>query len=78
MIILIVLLILWTPYVVTRLRLRAQHARTPTPTHPQQVCAEPSWAETDAGSQDDPAWSALDDRQLTRLLTDAAPRTITE
>lgn len=78
MVTLTVLVILWTAYAVTRLTLRAEHARTPTPTHPQPVCAEPSGAQIDAGSQDGPPWSALDDRQLTRLLTDSAPRTITE
>jgi hypothetical protein len=77
MVILIVLVILWTPYLVTRLLLRAQHARTPA--HTQEVSAvPPSGARTDTGGQDGPAWSVLDDRQLTRLLTDSAPRTITE
>jgi hypothetical protein len=80
MVIPIVLVILWTSWVAMRLLLRAdaQHARTLTTAHPHQACAEPRRAQTDAGSQDGPAWSALDDRQLTRLLTDSAPRTITE
>jgi hypothetical protein len=79
MIILIALVILGTPYLVTRLMLRAQHARTPTAARPPQAYAgQPSGVGTDAGSQDGPAWSAVDDRQLTRLLTDSAPPTITE
>jgi hypothetical protein len=77
-VILIVLVILGTSYAVSRLLLRAEPARTPTPTHPQQVCAEPSWAQIDSGSQEGPAWSALDDRQLTRLLTDSASRSSSE
>lgn len=75
MIILIALVILGTSYSVTRLML---HARTPTPTHPRQMGAEPSRAKIEAGRQDGSAWSALDDRQLTRLLTNSATRTITE
>ncbi|PZS28055.1 MAG: hypothetical protein DLM58_17755 [Pseudonocardiales bacterium] len=80
MIVLIMLVIFWAPYVVTRLMLRAQHVRTRTPAaHPRQACTGPSsGAQSDAGSQDGLAWSALDDRQLTRLLIDSAPRTITE
>ncbi len=79
MVILIALAILWTPYVATKLLLRARHARTPTGAHPQPACAEPpGGAETRTGSQDGAAWSALDDRQLTRLLTDSAPRTSSE
>ena len=71
MVILIVLVILWTPYVVTKL-LRAQHARTPSPTQPETVRVEPAApAETDTGSQDGPVWSALDDRQLTRPPPDS-------
>ncbi len=77
----ILLVIVGTVYAVSRLMPGAQHARTrphPTPTYPHQVWAEPSGAQIDAGSQDGPAWGALDDRQLTRLLTDSAPRTISE
>ncbi len=81
MVIFVVLVILGTSYAVTRLVLRAEHARTPTPTHPQQVCAELSGAQIDSGSQDGPAWGALDDRQLTRpgptpLRDPAANRTL--
>ncbi len=65
-VILIVLVILGTSYAVTRLVLRAEHPRTPTTTHPQQVCADPSGAQTDAGSQHGPAWGAVDDLQVTR------------
>jgi hypothetical protein len=78
MVILLLFMIFWTSYAVTWLMPRAQHARTPTPTPPQPVHAEPSRAQLDAGSHDGPVWSALDDRQLTRLLTDSAPRTIIE
>lgn len=79
MVILIVLVIFWTPYVVTML-LRAQRARTPSsPGHPQLAHLElPIGATSDAGTQDVPGWGALDDRQLTRLLTNSAARSITE
>ena len=78
MAILIVLVIFWTPYLLARLLL-ARHARRPSPAHRQRAYAQaPSWAQTDTGSPDGLAWSALDDRQLTRLLTDSAPRTITD
>lgn len=63
MVILIVLVILWTPYVVTRLMLRAQHSRTPAPAHPPQAYAgPPSGADTPSGCPYGPLWSALDDR----------------
>lgn len=78
MIVLIVLDILWMSFLVVRLMLRAGHPSTPTQTHPQQVRAEPSRAQFDSGGQDGPAWNAWDDHQLTRLLSDSAPRTITE
>lgn len=60
---LIVLVILCIPYVVASM-IRARHAPTCNP--------------SDTGSQDELAWSALDDRQLTRLLTDSAPPATTE
>lgn len=75
---LILLVILWAPYLVARF-LRAQRARTPTPSLPQRAWGGlPRKAQTDTGSQYGPAWSALDDLQLTRLLTNSAPRTSTE
>ena len=78
MIVVIWLVILWTPYLVMRL-LHAQHARIPTTARPYGARTEPpTGVTTDATSQDEAAWSALDDRQLTRLLTDSAPRSITE
>jgi hypothetical protein len=78
MIILIVLVILCTPYVLTKL-LRAQHSRTPSLAYPRRAHAEPLvGAEIDTGNQNTSAWSQLDDRQLTRLLTNSAPRTTTE
>ena len=77
MIILLLLAICWTPYVVTKL-LRAQHAHTPHPAGPTRAHTAPSaGADTNTGTQHG-AWSALDDRQLTRLLTNSAPRSTTE
>jgi hypothetical protein len=75
MAILVLLVLLWTSYVVTRL-LRAQHVSSTA--HSPKAGATPSDVEPGTGSQDGPAWSALDDYQLTRLLTESAPRTITE
>ena len=77
MIVLIVLVILWTPYVVARL-LQAQHARTPTTAHPHAAEEPQGNGASDTTNQMATAWSALDDRQLTRLLTDSAPRSATE
>lgn len=75
---LIVLVLFCAPYLVTRL-LRAEQARMSAPARPQGAWTEPaSKAQTDTGSQDGLSWSALDDLQLTRLLTDSAPRTNTE
>jgi hypothetical protein len=71
--IILLLAICWTPYVITRL-LRAQHAQTPNPARPTKAHGAPSTgADTETAVQHG-AWSALDDRQLTRLLTDSAPR----
>ena len=79
MVIVIALVVFGTPCMVTMLLIRARRARTSTAAHSQAECAEPlGEAETYTGSHDGPAWSALDDRQLTRLLTDSVPRTITE
>ncbi len=74
MAILSVLLILWTFYAVLKPTCN-QGTRTPSPAHLQPAWAEPpNGLETQAGGQDGPAWSALDDRRLTRLLIDSAPR----
>jgi hypothetical protein len=75
MVIVILLMAVWTPYVVMRL-LRAQHARALSPTNPQLARTElPTGTRTGTASQDQPGWTALDERQLTRLLTNSAPRT---
>lgn len=76
--ILVVLVLLCTCYAVTRVILRAEQTRSPTPTHPQPVGANASGVTTGSGNQPDPVWDALDDLQLTRLLTNATPRTISE
>jgi hypothetical protein len=74
----IVLVKLRSRFAITRL-LHAQRAHIPTLLWPAQVHAVPP-VETEAviGGQQDAAWDVLDDRQLTRLLTNAAPRTVTE
>jgi hypothetical protein len=72
---LIMLAILWSG-VVTMLMLRARQVRTPVWDGSQQGSAEPPQSSTDG--QDGQSWSALDDRQLTRLLTNSAPRTTSE
>lgn len=73
-VILIVLGFLGTAYAVTRSVLRAEHTPTPAPAHPRPVwAAPPSRGKPGSGSQPGPAWGALDDLQLTRLLTDSAP-----
>ncbi|MEO7126643.1 MAG: hypothetical protein ABI382_10410 [Nakamurella sp.] len=78
MAILIVLVILWTPYLMLTL-VRATNPRTPTAAHPQWSSEEvPNRALAGTGSPNGSAWTALDERQLTRLLTDAARRTNTE
>ena len=77
MIILLFLLILWTPYVVSTM-LRAQQNRSPIHIDLQTVPAYQGQAETDLDLRSGAAWSALDDHQLTRLLTDSSPRTPTE
>jgi hypothetical protein len=76
--ILVVLVLLWTPYVATLLWPRAHSKRRPALVPPRQARAEPSGADLEAGSSHGPAWGALDDLQLTRLLIDSAPRTIAE
>lgn len=72
LVILIVLGFLCTAYKVTRWVLRAEH--TPAPANPRPMWAEPvGRGKSGSGSQLSPAWGALDDLQLTRLLTDSAP-----
>lgn len=78
MVILIALVFLWTPYAVWKV-LRARDAGTPSPVQQQPAGARSlggvqPWTITDDG----PVWTALDDRQLTRLLTDSAPGSATE
>jgi len=78
MVILIALAIFCTPYVLTKL-LRAQHIRTPSLAYSRRRHAGPPvGAEINTGNQNTSAWSQLDERQLTRLLTNSAPRTGTE
>ncbi len=69
---LIVLGFLGTAYAVTRFVLRAEHTPTPAPAHPRPVWAAPPNGGR-PGPEPGPAWGALDDLQLTRLLTDSAP-----
>lgn len=76
--ILILLVILVAPYLLTKM-FAAQHDRTSNPDRPAQFWAlSRRPARTEPGSQDEVAWSALDDRQLTRLLTNSAPPTSSE
>lgn len=63
---LILLLAFWAPYVLL-LVIRRSH----------RACTGPPSAEAGTGVRDVLAWSALDDHQLTRLLTDAAARDAT-
>ncbi len=74
----VLLLIVWVPYFVAR-ALRANHVRRLNENHPRSADAMPeALGETGDGNRGRSAWSALDDHQLTRLLTDSAPRTATE
>lgn len=68
MIVLAMLVFVWMPYLITRLLRTAALARV----------APPGPARSDDPGQDGQVWTALDDRQLTRLLTDSAPRTTSE
>lgn len=65
MIVLAILIFLWMPYLVTRLLRTVEPARAEPPRP----------AGNNDPSQDEPSWSALDDRQLTRLLMDSTPPT---
>lgn len=78
MFILVVLVLLWTPYVATLLWPGAHSTRRPAFVLARQARAEPSGADLEAANPHGPAWGALDDLQLTRLLIDSAPRTIAE
>ena len=65
--------VLLLPFVVNKL-LGAHHARTPSLAPPQAApLVLPIPTQADTGDRDMSAWSALDDRQLTRLLMDSAP-----
>ncbi|WP_239405683.1 hypothetical protein [Frankia sp. Cj3] len=78
MIIIVASVILCTPYLVSTL-LRARRTRTASRVRPQQVGVKTRiGAKVETVSPDEPTWSALDDRQLTRLLIAAAPRATTE
>lgn len=76
MIIIIASVILCTPYLVSAL-LRARRTRTAGRSRPQPVSVKTP-IEAEAVSGDEPTWSALDDRQLTRLLIASTPRSTTE
>lgn len=75
---LVVLVLLWTSYAAILLWPGSHSTRTPDLVLPRQARAEPSGADLDAASPLGPAWGALDDLQLTRLLIDSAPRTTAE
>jgi hypothetical protein len=78
MIIIITSVILCTPYLVSTL-LRARRTRTASRGRPQQAGVKtPIGSRAETASADEPTWSALDDRQLTRLLIASAPRSTTE
>jgi hypothetical protein len=70
MVIFILFAILWTPYLLRKLS-PAQRTRTPTASRLKGAHPEPlNRFHADTRYT---AWSALDDRQLTRLLTNSAP-----
>lgn len=57
------------------LLLRVRQARTAALANPIPACVPPQGAAVSSTSiQDGLTWTALDDLQLTRLLTDSAPR----
>jgi hypothetical protein len=77
MLIVILLAIIWMPDLVSQLD--ARRARTVSPGPPIGAQRELVFAtERDTSTEDPPAWTALDDRQLTQLLTNSAPRTTNE
>jgi hypothetical protein len=73
---LLVLVILWVTYMVARLVLRAEYNATPTPSSAPSpwVGAERGGEPVEAATWGGLAWSAVDDRQLTRLLRSSAAR----
>ncbi len=76
MITVVLLLIVWVPYFLVG-SFRTHDVRTLNEYQPRSVAAMPE-AFGNTGDEPRSAWTALDDRQLTRLLIDSAPRTITE
>jgi len=79
MTILTILVIFWILSMMKRLLPTVQQARTSTRDGLPQVPPEPPRpVRGGTGGPGGQSWSALDDRQLTRLLTDSAPRTTSE
>jgi hypothetical protein len=78
MVILVALVILWTPFLTAKMLLarRANAAGTPRPQSSRTQ--PPSGLASEPCHYDRSLWTALDDRQLTRLLADSAPRSSTE
>ena len=76
MVILIALAVVCAPFLLTT-ALRARRARAPHAEVVNEGHAEVGTV-TGIASYDRPTWSALDDRQLTRLLISSAPRSTTE
>jgi hypothetical protein len=75
----LILLILWVPYLMKRLLPDAQQTRTPIQYDTQEAApGRRPRARSLTDGQDGQSWSALDDHQLTRLLTESAPRTTSE
>jgi hypothetical protein len=73
MLTLIAILLLWSPWAATRL-IRAWRAHAPDRVHLAPTGVDRSTPSATVRSPDQSqVWSALDDRQLTRLLTDSAP-----
>lgn len=68
MIVLAMLVFVWMPYLITRLLRTAALARA----------EQSSPARADIPGHDGQVWTALDDRQLTRLLIDSATRKTSE
>lgn len=77
MILLLILVLLIAPYMIMW-SFRDQQADNQSPAHPRRAYLEPLARTQTMSGADGLAWSDLDDRQLTRLLTDSAPRTTTE
>jgi hypothetical protein len=78
MVILVALVIIWAPFLTAKLLLaKRANAAQPHPSRSSRT-QPPSGAKSETSRHDGPVWTALDDRQLTRLLTDSAPRSSTE